>query len=731
MVEAAEMIKGVPKEVEDMKDALKKLQHDEDNKIGAATEEDKKRVNQLIEAAFRMEDIIDEYLIIEEQGPCGPGCAALPDNFIKAMSLRLQIAYKIQEAPLYMEEGDFVGFEAPTAELIDWLENGKAERTVIVVVGMGGQGKTTLVKKVFDFDNKKMIGNFDHCAWITVSQDYTVEGLLKEFYKQKGADPPERIFKMDRRSLINEVRNYLQQGRYVIVFDDVWNINFWDEIEFALVDKKNQSRIMITTRILDVAMPCKKSSFVQLHHLKPLTKTESLDLFYKKAFFNNNGCCPENLRTISSEIVEKCKGLPLAIVAIGGVLAGRENEDVSEWEKFSQKLSIELEKDSRLDDIRKILSLSYNDLPYHLRPCLLYFGMYPEDYKIKSKRLIRQWIAEGFVKGERGMETLEKVAEGYLKELIRRSLVQKKIPEYLVRRIPIKYKLKVLDFEGDRIDYVPENLGNLLHLKYLSFRGSSISSLPKSIGKLQNLETLDIRNTYIYEKPKEISRLRKLRHLLCHSRLCCIQLKDGIGSMTSLQTLKKVEMDEDGGEAPVRELGKLSQLRELSLDGVKKVHRSALCSSISGMQHLETLHIVLASGYGAFDFHVTTPPPMLRKLHLHGKLNKLPQWIPELRNLVKLTLSYSHLTDDPLKSLKDMPSLLFLSIISSGYIGNSLHFQDGGFQKLEELYLEGVYDLNSIVIERGALNSLKKFRIKNNLQLMTVSSGIQHLQKLE
>ncbi|KAJ1441295.1 Virus X resistance protein-like, coiled-coil domain [Sesbania bispinosa] len=821
MVEAAMMIKGVPKKVEEMKNALKKLQHfiHEEDKNDAATEEDKKKVKQLIEAAFRMEDIIDEYLIIGEQESRDPGCAALPDDaadFLKTMSLRLQIAYKIQyiksqlpeieeksksdggskiqssleqgpsnsggnqnvtlqnlrEAPLYMEESDFVGFETPTAELIDWLENGKAERTVIFVVGMGGQGKTTLVKKVFD--NKKMIGKFDHRAWITVSQDYTIEGVLKDmlvkFYKQKEADPPQSIFAMDRRSLIEEVRNYLQKGRYVVVFDDVWNVNFWDEIEFAVVDKKNKSRIIITTRRTDVSMSCKKSSFVQVHKLQPLTEKESLDLFYKKAFFSNNGCCPENLRTISAEIVKKCKGLPLAIVAIGGVLAGRESEDVSEWERFSENLSIELEKNSRLDDIRKIL--------------------------------------EGFVKEEKGMESLEKVAEGYLKELILRSLVQVssssidgkvrscqvhdliremilrkfedlsfgqfigdddksnlsgisrhlsiattskdltgtiessqvrslhffnevELPEFLIRRIPIKYMLKVLDFEGAKFNYVPENLGNLIHLKYLSFRNTWLQDLPKSIGKLQNLETLDLRATHVHEIPKEISKLRKLQHLL-GDFMSLIQLKDSIGGMASLQTLHKVKIGEYDDVEIIIELEKLVKLRELrlTLHSSDRKHAVFLCSSINKMLHLVKLHVEFTCVIEAPTLHFISSQLKLQKLCLDGELYKLPKWIPKLQNLVKLTLINSNLTKDPLKSL-NMPNLLFLAIQESAYEGGSLHFQNGRFQKLKELELALLDNLNSIVIDKGALHSLKKLQLMGITQLKTVPTGFQHLKKLE
>jgi disease resistance protein RPM1 len=188
---------------------------------------------------------------------------------------------------------------------------------------------------------------------------------------------------MDRDSLVNEVRNFLQQKRYVVVFDDVWNICVWDEIDFAMIDNKNGSNIIITTRYMDVVKECKKSSFLEVHELKPLTKEKSLELFNKKAFHNLESCCPENLVVISSKIIEKCNGLPLAIVVIGGLLSRKDRKPI-EWYKFSENINPKLKEDSK---IKQILALSYHDLPYNLKSCFLYFGLYPEDFIVPSNLL--------------------------------------------------------------------------------------------------------------------------------------------------------------------------------------------------------------------------------------------------------------------------------------------------------------------------------------------------------
>jgi len=145
---------------------------------------------------------------------------------------------------------------------------------------------------------------------------------------------------------------------------------------------------------------------------------------------------------------------------------------------------------------------------------------------------------------------------------------------------------------------IPHDLGSLNHLKYFGFSMivGDCSELPKSIGMLVNLETLDLR--YIIFKncnmPKEICKLRKLRQFLGY-RMSLILLKDGIGGMRSLQTLTEVYLDDDEDENDnrvvelIQEIGKLDQLRELGLVGVRSKYMNAISSSISQMQQLEKL----------------------------------------------------------------------------------------------------------------------------------------------
>ena len=81
-------------------------------------------------------------------------------------------------------------------------------------------------------------------------------------------------------------------------------------------------------------------------------------------------------------------------------------------------------KNHEMEDMRKILSLSYYDLPAHLKTCLLYLSVFPEDYEINSGRLIWRWIAEDFVPPGEGGQSLFELGVSYFYELINRGLIQ-------------------------------------------------------------------------------------------------------------------------------------------------------------------------------------------------------------------------------------------------------------------------------------------------------------------
>ncbi|KAG5138410.1 hypothetical protein JHK82_023141 [Glycine max] len=667
---AVSSVMEVPKDAADMKDKLDGIQamiHDVD-KMAAAEEGNsrdalKAKVKQLVETSFCMEDIVDEYTIHEErQLADDPGCASLPCkaiDFVKTTASRLQFAYMNQDvksefrgikernktedcsqiqssrgpqkttfdnlrlAPLLLKEAEVVGFDSPRDTLERWLIEGREKLTVVSVVGMGGSGKTTLAQKVFD----KVKTHFTRHVWITVSQSYITEELLLKFLEvllkfleaEKGKDPSQSVYStMDKASLIHEVRNRLSCNRYVVVFDDVWDENFWEEMKFALANDDNGSRIIITTRHREVAESCRTSSLVQVHELQPLTDDKSFELFCKKAFGSElDGHCPNNLKGIATEIVRKCGGLPLAIVATGGLLSCK-STDAREWQRFSENLSSELGKNPRLTPVIKILGLSYYDLPYHLKPCFLYFGIYPEDYEVGCGRLILQWVAEGFVKSDEGAQTLEDVAEKYLNELIQRSLVQvssftrfgkiKRCRVHDVVREMIRQKNQDLIFCHSASE--SENLSKSGMIRRLTIASGSnnltggvessnirslhvfsddelseslVKSMPTKYRLLRVLqfEPPPIMHDYV-PRIESLGDLSFLRYLSFRS-LHIFNLPQLIGELHNLETL---DLRQTGVFKMPREIYKLKKLRHLL------GYCLQICSGIGDLTSLQTLHDV-------------------------------------------------------------------------------------------------------------------------------------------
>ncbi|XP_050254183.1 disease resistance protein RPM1-like [Quercus robur] len=337
------------------------------------------------------------------------------------------------ESSLFVEEDELVGVKDKRKQLKTWLKD-REQQTVISILGMGGSGKTTLVASTYNSDAVKT--HFDCYAWITVSQTYDVEDLLrsmiKEFYESRKETNPSDLSSMNYRLLVEMLVSYLEKKSYLLVLDDVWDTNVLDELKVSLRERypgskiknkfwsKSRSKIILTTRKDDVAgHPFIGIPYV--HHIQLLEPEEAWELFCKKAFLSSpNRSCPPELESFSKKLVGKCQGLPLAIVALGSLMYSK---NTSQWNQIHSSLNWDLSKTPELEAVKSILLPSFNDLPYQLKHCFLYCSILPEDHEIRRKRLIKLWMAEGFVEKVEG-STLEEVADSYLVKLTFRNMLQ-------------------------------------------------------------------------------------------------------------------------------------------------------------------------------------------------------------------------------------------------------------------------------------------------------------------
>lgn len=379
------------------------------HKIGIDIEDIKRRIEEISERRKRYQ--------IDGKAPAKPRGPTVD-------TLRLSTLYK--------KATELVGIDEKSFEVVEMLTQGdevsKKQLKVVSIVGFGGLGKTTLANAVY----KKMKGQvniqtqkpqFDCVAFISVSLNPNMKQIFKSLLHQLDKYTYQNINEASwgEEQLISEIRTFLENKRYLIVIDDIWDKSVWENIKYALPENEYGSKIITTTRILDVAQQAGG-----LYRLQPLSVVQSRKLFYQRIYGTENKTTPAQLVEVSENILKRCGGVPLAILTIASLLSSKmERAHTHEyWSKVHKSMGSGL--DNSHDDVknmRQILSVSYSDLPPHLKTCLLHLSVYPEDYEIKTEELIWKWVGEGFVKKEQGKSSYE-VGEAYLDQLINKSLVQ-------------------------------------------------------------------------------------------------------------------------------------------------------------------------------------------------------------------------------------------------------------------------------------------------------------------
>ncbi|VAI94029.1 unnamed protein product [Triticum turgidum subsp. durum] len=303
--------------------------------------------------------------------------------------------------------------QRPSKELLKMLS----------IVGFGGLGKTTLARAMYD----KIKVQFDCRLFVSVSRNPDITKIFKTMLygldKRKFANINEAV--RDDEQLIDELRAFLQDKRYLIVIDDVWDEEAWEIIKCAFSKSDLGSRVIVTTRVISVSKACCPSSDDIIHKMKPLNNDDSKRLFYKR-IFSQGGQCPIEFEQVSREILKKCAGVPLAIITISSLLANNDQQinPKYQWDKILNSIGHGLAEGGTIKDMQRILSFSYYDLPSHLKTCLLYLSVFLEDHEIRRDRLIWRWIAEGFIQGGEQEIRLFEIGERSFSELINRNLIQ-------------------------------------------------------------------------------------------------------------------------------------------------------------------------------------------------------------------------------------------------------------------------------------------------------------------
>ncbi|KAH0774460.1 hypothetical protein KY290_011597 [Solanum tuberosum] len=313
----------------------------------------------------------------------------------------------LPEHAVEQPENIMVGRENEFEMMLDQLARGGRELEVVTIVGMGGMGKTTLATKLYS--DPYIMSRFDIRAKATVSQEYCVRNILLGLLSLTSDEPDDQ--------LADRLQKHLKGRRYLVVIDDIWTTEAWDDIKLCFPDCIKGSRILLTTRNEEVAEYA--SSGKPPHHMHLMNFDESWNLLHKKTFEKEGSYSPE-FENIGKQIALKCGGLPLAITVIAGLLS-KIGQRLDKWQRIAENVSSVVSTDPEAQCMR-VLALSYHHLPSHLKPCFLYFAIFAEDEQIYVNKLVELWAVEGFLNEEEG-KSIEEVATTCINELIHRSLI--------------------------------------------------------------------------------------------------------------------------------------------------------------------------------------------------------------------------------------------------------------------------------------------------------------------
>ncbi|XP_072969380.1 disease resistance protein RPM1-like isoform X2 [Typha angustifolia] len=658
----------------------------------------------------------------------------------------------VSESPYFTSEDEIVGFGKETQNLIEWLTDGKQGRAIISICGMGGLGKTTLASSIYKNETTKR--HFGYRAWVSVSQSFQVDDLLRRVAKkllEKNQAIPNDIDTMDHTKLVETLQSHLQGRRYFIVLDDVWNKEAWSLLKRTFVENNCGSRVVITTRSEDVASLADEDRKMKL---TTLSKEEAWDLFCKKAFERLDGKrCPASLKNWAEKIVDKCRGLPLTIVAIGSLLAYREEKE-EEWRLFYKQLNWQLENNPELNWVARVLNLSFIDLPSYLKNCFLYCGLFPEHDMITRKRLIRLWIAEGFIEERGSGMTMENVAEVYLKELIHRSMLQvaERNDFGRVKYLRIHDVVREITLTRSRKEMFGIAYDNQEVIK-LGDEARRVSIHKGSETLQPSISSRQLRSFMLFDKQLSSSCIHNVSSNFRLLRVLSLRYANidkvvgeaieptDVGSQANFgrdvakghyhDTKAKTSVSESS-RVLVRKIGSLTKIRTLYILKVQRSYCEALWASLTKIPRLHTLGLFASRTDEILNLENLKPLPNLQKLKLRGRLEEgvVPSIFSSFGNLRELVMGWSGLREDPIAALSIMSNLVTLNLCMV-YDGQGLAFLTGWFPKLKYLCLADMLQLAWINVEDGAMKSLQTLELTGLQNLKMVPEGVKYLKSIK
>ncbi|KAH6786492.1 hypothetical protein C2S52_006044 [Perilla frutescens var. hirtella] len=599
----------------------------------------------------------------------------------------------------HVVEEDLVGLEKDIGMLVEHLVDGERDR-VVSIYGMGGLGKTTIARKMYS--HRDVRRHFDGFAWSCITQQWdkrdVMQGILIKLVPERRAE----VLEMRDEELVKQLHEVQLKKRCLVVLDDIWSGEAWESLKPAFPNTRNGhgSKMVLTTRNREVVNAVSPCGFV--YEPRCLTNEESWELLRKKVFPRREDDPAEfkfdpDMEKLGKEMVGRCRGLPLAIVVLGGLLITKYT--LRDWQMVSENINSYLAKGRRLGQqqaVNDVFELSYHDLPYQFKQCFLYLANFPEDFEIEAEKLYQLWLAEGIISQDEKAdgETMMDVAERYLAELAQRCMVQVSVKETAggfknCRLHDLMRDLCITKAQRENFTRVIDSRRES-HASSSKRRRISVYLEPNVAdnGVVSSSEYHHIRSAFFYANDSGEEVLLRVKSDLCSFKLLRVVYLHGFRSLHDLPKaigdlihLKYLSLSASQFKKLPSSLGKLIYLQTLDLE-VDKSLELEIPNVIWKMEQLR--HLYLPANFQTEDG---------AKLRLDGldNLETLVNFntslcdvkdLDRLSNLRKLRAAVKDKLDD------DLPSILkFISFTKNQLKRSSLFISCSKFCSDEELNL--------------------------------------------
>ncbi|KAM4105781.1 hypothetical protein ACB094_04G018600 [Castanea mollissima] len=545
-----------------------------------------------------------------------------------------------RETNSFIDNSEVVGREDRVLEIVKLVTNTTSEKlSVIPIFGMAGLGKTTLAKLVYNHELVK--SHFNKKIWVCVSDDFDEKKILRGILESLTGNSS---LLETNNAILEKLKKELEEGRYLLVLDDVWNEESlkWDTLISCLLGITSNigNNVIVTTRKDNVA---NITGTLPQCHLEKLSNNECWSIIKKKVSPNERVLLTLDLEAIGRDIAKKCGGVPLAAKVLGGIMCCKKEK--SEWLAIRDNEIWNFEHGS--NEMLQILKLSFNHLPSpSLKQCFAYCSIFPKDHEIKKEELIQLWMAEGFLHPAQGSSlVMEDIGNMHFDILLANSLFQdvekdvydnitsckmhdlvhdlalsiskfqtltlEKDPQDIInniqydinRRLLIQYdgeivpKIPLLNDDVRRIRTLFSNnsmsLSDFKCLRVLKLSGK-ITELSNSIGCLVHLRLLHISRADIEALPNSITKLYNLQTLRLED---CYVLRELPKDLKNLVNLRHMHVNCYNYYRPLKDMGNLKCLRTLSFfivgqDAGEQIKELGCLNQLSGELDIRNLENV-------------------------------------------------------------------------------------------------------------------------------------------